>query len=113
MHLCALCCILYTEAREKPEPTHKTHKMKKYKEYEDTSAECKERLQWFAQYRDVQEYGEYNMITQAPEAREDAGLSKKQYYHVIENYAELKEQWEQIWEPFMAKRIKLHRENQA
>ncbi len=87
--------------------------MNKYKKYEDTSAEGRERLQWFVQYRDVQESGEYNMITQAPEAREEAELSKEQYYHVIENYAELQEQWEEIWQPFIAKRIKLYKNNKA
>ena len=46
----------------------------------------------FQEYRDVQDSGLYNMFT--PQAREMTSLSRDEWIHIIENYSELKEKYE-------------------
>lgn len=46
----------------------------------------------FQEYRDVQDSGLYNMFT--PQAREMTSLSRDEWIHIIKNYSELKEKYE-------------------
>lgn len=46
-------------------------------------------LSWFKAYRRVQESGEFNMITEAFNASECAGLDIEQYRYVVANFEEL------------------------
>tara|TARA_Y100001973_G_C5188978_1_gene329676 strand:+ start:1281 stop:1448 length:168 start_codon:yes stop_codon:yes gene_type:complete len=46
----------------------------------------------FAQYRDVQDSGMFNMFS--PQAREMTTLSKDQWIYILRNYDELREKYE-------------------
>ena len=46
----------------------------------------------FAEYRDVQDSGMFNMFT--PQAREMTTLSKDKWIQILKNYTELKEEYE-------------------
>ena len=52
-------------------------------------------LRWFRRYEEVRESGKFNMITDCIKAAKEAGLSMYQYKFVINNYEDLKEQYEQ------------------
>jgi len=46
----------------------------------------------FAEYRDIQDSGMFNMFT--PQAREMTTLSKDKWIQILKNYTELKEEYE-------------------
>ena len=48
-------------------------------------------LGWFHRYQKVQETGQFNMITEASSAMEEAGLRVSQYKFVVGNYSSLAE----------------------
>ena len=41
-------------------------------------------------YEAVRQSGNYNMLTEAPAAREEAGLTQEEYYYVMDNYESLR-----------------------
>lgn len=49
-------------------------------------------MEWFRAYRQVQNSGKFNMVTEATEACIEAKLSLEQYRFVMENYEGLKDQ---------------------
>ena len=48
-------------------------------------------LRWFRAYQKVQKSGKFNMITEASEAADKAGILLDQCLYVIENYSKLEE----------------------
>ena len=46
----------------------------------------------FQEYRDVQDSGAFNMFD--PQAREMTTLNKDEWIHIIQNYSELKAEYE-------------------
>lgn len=52
----------------------------------------------FKKYVAVQYSGMYNMLMDANYAMELAGLNKKDYWYIIENYKELKEEYPKEFE---------------
>tara|TARA_R100000781_G_scaffold82430_1_gene50775 strand:- start:210 stop:377 length:168 start_codon:yes stop_codon:yes gene_type:complete len=46
----------------------------------------------FAQYRDVQDSGMFNMFS--PQAREMTTLSKDKWLYILKNYSELRKEYE-------------------
>lgn len=44
----------------------------------------------YLRYEEVRQSGNYNMLTEAPDAREEAGLTQEEYYYVMDNYSYLK-----------------------
>ena len=52
----------------------------------------------FKKYVAVQYSGIYNMLMNANDAMELAGLNKNDYWYVIEHYSELKEEYPEAFE---------------
>lgn len=48
----------------------------------------------YKRYERVRLGGKYNMITEAADAMEEAGLRRDQYLAVIQNYSELRDKYE-------------------
>ena len=44
----------------------------------------------YARYENTRLSGQFNMITEANHAAEDAGLTSEEYWFVLNNYSELK-----------------------
>lgn len=47
----------------------------------------------FMAYVNVQESGQFNMITEWPQACTTTGLTSKTYFDIIENYSELRKKF--------------------
>lgn len=43
----------------------------------------------YVAYESVRKSGNYNMLTEAGAARDEAGLTVEEYYYVINNYSDL------------------------
>jgi len=43
----------------------------------------------YVAYESVRNSGDYNMLTEAGAARDEAGLTIEEYYYVINNYSDL------------------------
>ena len=71
-----------------------------YENKESKLSVSKTALGWFRSYRRVQESGKFNMITEAFDASENAGLEIEQYKYVVTHFEELSK---------MAELLKFHK----
>lgn len=53
---------------------------------------------WFKAYVTVQVEGKFNMLYEAEQARESAGLTREQYTYVVQNYRALNEMFPEVKE---------------
>lgn len=67
---------------------------------------------WFESYVAIQVEGNYNMLSEAEQARKAAGLTKEQYAYVVQNYRALNERYPEVREEIERRELeKLKLEN--